>query len=290
MSDQSFDVVVIGAGPAGLSAAAEIAEAGLSCVTIDRMGPGGQLMNLGVLQGMPDLEPGAMGPDLLASLAERAMTAGADIAIDDVASVDWTGGFVIQALDGRYRAKAVVVATGLTPGTTGLEGETRFEGAGLSHCAHCDAPMYAGQSVVVAGRDAWAIEEVIELAGYASDVVLVADGPLEAPPGRLAALRSLPNAAVVEGRIITLNGSPSLESIVVAGPDGERVAPARGLFLQTGRVPALGLLAPGASRPEGLFLAGDVRDGVGHSLGEAIADGARAGHYASDWVRTRQGT
>lgn len=293
MSTQTFDVVVIGAGPAGLEAAAVVAEAGLRCVAIDRMGPGGQLMNLGTLHGVEGLEPGAMGPDLLAQLADRAMGAGADIAIDDVSRVVAEDGeFAAEALDSRYVAAAVIIATGLTAGTTGVADEARFEGLGLSHCAHCDAPLYAGKPVVVAGSDAWAVEEAIELAENGAQVTLVADGPLAGADTRVAAFGSLGNGISMEGRIVGLVGESALEAIVVEGPGGHQHIPANGLFLQTGRKPATGLLGDdlrASGTGHGLFLAGDVRDGATYTLAGAIADGAQAGHNAVAWVKARQG-
>lgn len=288
MSPRSFDVVIVGAGPAGLEAAATVAEAGLRCIAIDKMGPGGQLMNMGVVIGMPDVEAGTMGPDLLAQLAERAMSAGAEIAIDDVARVRSSGDFTVEGLDGVYRAKAVVVATGLSQGTTGLADETRFEGAGLSHCATCDAPMFSGKVVAVAGHDSWAVEEAIELAGHASQVALVADAPLRAANDRIELLRALGNVVVVDGRIMGLEGADALEGIVIEGAAGQRRVETRGLFLQVGRCPAKDFLDNNLANAGGLFLAGDVREGSDRTLTEAIADGARAGHNAIRWARASQ--
>lgn len=290
MSAQSFDVVVIGAGPAGLQAAAIVAKAGLRCVAIDRMGPGGQLMNLGALVGLEGLDEGVMGPDLLGQLADQAMSAGAEIAIDDVARVSsQDGGFAVDALDGRYAAKSVILATGLTPGTTGLAHEARFEGQGLSHCAHCDAPLYGGKPVAVAGSDAWAVEEAIELAAQGAQVTLVADGPVLAAEPRLAALCAFGNGITMEGRIVELIGETALEAIVIEGAGDRQRVPAQGLFLQTGRVPALGALGDTAADAAGLYLAGDVRDGSNWTIAGAIADGAAAGHNAVAWVKARQG-
>lgn len=289
MSAQAFDVVVIGAGPAGLEAAATVAAAGLSVVAIDRMGPGGQLMNLGSLHGVPDLAPDATGPDLLAGIVERAMSAGAEIAVDDVSAVLKGDGFVVEALEGPYAATAVIVATGLTPGTTGLSDESRFDGAGISHCAHCDAPLYAGQPVVVAGSDAWAVEEAVELADHASAVTLIAQGVLSASAERLAALRERGNVAVVEGQIISLNGQDALEEVVCSTAGGEQRVAARGLFLQTGRLPARDFLTADVAGSDGVFLAGDVREGAGRMIAEAIADGAKAGQNAIEWVRALKG-
>ncbi|MGE0768290.1 MAG: NAD(P)/FAD-dependent oxidoreductase [Hyphomicrobiaceae bacterium] len=289
MSEQSFDVIVIGAGPAGLEAAAVVASARLRVVAIDKMGPGGQLMNLGSLHGMPDLEPDITGPDLLGQIAERAMSAGAEIAIDDVSAVRSDDGIVVEALDGTYRASAAIIATGLTQGTTGLADETRFEGAGISHCAHCDAPLYAGRPVAVAGADAWAIEEAIELAEHAATVMLIAAETPIAAAERLDALKAQENIVVVEGTIVALEGATALEQVVVRGAGGEMRVPTSGLFLQTGRVPARDFLPADVAESGGVYFAGDVRGGAGRTIAEAIADGAEAGQNAVEWVRARKG-
>jgi thioredoxin reductase (NADPH) len=289
MSAQIFDVVVIGAGPAGLEAAATVASAGLRVVAVDKMGPGGQLMNLGALQGVPDLEPDATGPDLLAQIADRALSAGAEIAIDDVSAVRFEGGYVVEAFEGPYTAAAVIVASGLTPGTTGLADESRFDGTGISHCAHCDAPLYAEKPVAVAGSDAWAVEEAIELAEYASAVTLIAPAAPAGMEHRLATLKEHGNVKVVIGKIVALEGEGSLEGVVVKGSGGEVPVSANGLFLQVGRVPARGFLAEDVASSGGVFFAGDVRDGAARMITEAIADGAKAGQNAIEWVRARKG-
>jgi thioredoxin reductase (NADPH) len=289
MSAQSFDVVVIGAGPAGLEAAATVASAGLRVVAVDKMGPGGQLMNLGTLQGVPDLEPDATGPDLLAQIADRALSAGAEIAIDDVSAIRFGGGYVVEAFEGPYMATAVIVASGLTPGTTGLADEGRFDGTGISHCAHCDAPLYAGKPVAVAGSDAWAVEEAIELAEHASAVTLIASEPPAGMEIRLATLKEHANVKVMPGQIVALEGEGSLEGVVVNGPNGQVPVPANGLFLQVGRVPARAFMAQDVAGSGGVFFAGDVRDEAARTITEAIADGAKAGQNAIEWVRARKG-
>ena len=292
MSPRIFDCVVIGSGPAGLAAARAAAEDGLSTVTIDRMGPGGQLMNLGVLQGLPDLEPQTMGPDLIARLTEEAMEAGVELAIDDVQGVsrERAGGpWLVEALEESFEATSLIIASGLKPGTTGLEAEAAYDGQGLSHCASCDAPLYRGRPVVVAGDDAWAVEEAVELNQHASQVTFVSTGPLQAPPDRLALLTGNPNVSFLEGRITGLDGDGALAQVIITADDGRRhTVEAHGLFLMTGRVPARDFIGPGGEATDGLFWAGDVRQATGQSIAEAIADGAGAGHNAAAWVKDRQ--
>lgn len=247
-------------------------------------------MNLGALIGVEGLAHVATGPDLLAQLSDRTVDAGAELLIDDVSAIAHDGErFIVAALDGRFEAAAVIVATGLTPGTTGLEGETRFDGVGLSHCAHCDAALFAGQPVAVAGRDVWAVEEALELAGYAAKVTLIADGPIHAPTDRLEAVRSCGAIVVREGRIAALEGGDALEGLRIEGVGGSDRIAVRGLFPQTGRVPALGIVADHLADAEGLFIAGDAGVALEHTIAAAIADGARAGQNAVAWVKARAG-
>ncbi|MGE0699130.1 MAG: NAD(P)/FAD-dependent oxidoreductase [Hyphomicrobiaceae bacterium] len=279
MSPRSVDVIVIGAGPAGLTAAAVVAAAGLSCVAVDRMGPGGQLMNLGDLVGVDDMAPGVMGPDLVGTLTEKAMEAGAELAIDEVARVAKAGSsWVVEGSDEAWSARVVVVASGLTPGTTGLAGEARFEGQGLSHCAHCDAPLYSGREVVVVGRDRWAVAEAVELAAYAGRVTLVTGDGAALGSDEAASLGAFGNVETLAGTVTGLVGDGPLEAVDVTVGGRAMSVPASGLFLQCGRVPALAFV--GSDAAPGLILAGDVRDGAARTIAAAIADGERAGREA----------
>ncbi len=292
---REVDVAVIGAGPAGLSAARVVAEAGLTCLVIDRMGPGGELMNLGEVFDVSGYDAGATGPDLIAALADRAMSAGAELAIDDVAHVDGLGPFSVATSEGQVVATAVVIATGLEKGTTGAANEASFEGRGLSHCANCDGPLYAGRRVVVAGRDRWAAEEAIALAAMTEHVTLVSDGRLEAlPPDRQAAFDALSNVSRVDGRITALEGSDGIEAVMA----GTTRIPAAGLFVFTNRLPATtflhGLLSTaasghlavgegGATNVPGIYAAGDVASPA-NRIAQAIAAGEAAGQNAVRWV------
>lgn len=257
---RQWDVVVVGAGPAGLSAARAVAEAGLTCVCVDRMGCGGALMNHGALHDCPEAE-GMPGPDFGAALLEQAMGAGVELAIAEVTGL--APGWTVATDDEAHAAKAVIVATGLTAGTLGLDNEAEYEGRGLSHCAACDGPLYRGQPVAVVGADRWAVQEAVELAETASQVTLVTEG---------AAVAASDGVTVLPGRVAALEGAEGLEAIVV---DGERV-PARAIFVQAGRHPDVAVLGDSAGQP-GLFLAGDARSGNPRTISAAIADGRRAG-------------
>lgn len=283
-----WDVLVIGGGAAGLSAAATAASAGHSCVVIDRLGGGGELMNLGALHDCPDLPPGAAGPDLAAGLLEATAAAGAELAVGEVTALAGGSPWTVATDEASHTARVVILACGLALGRLGIAGEEAFEGRGLSHCAACDGPLYRGQPVVVAGSGRWAAQEATDLTAIASRVTLVTQG------GPVPSLRG---AAVVAGRAVGLEGEAGLEAALVqAEGGGTQRLPARAIFVQSGRRPALGF-APGAlalddaGRAEVdaslrcgipmLFAAGDVRAGAPALVREAMADGKRAGLAAA---------
>ena len=266
---REWDVVVVGAGVAGLAAAKAAAEAGASTCVVDRMGPGGLLMNFSDLHDVPG-NPGGM--DYASALLDEAMVAGAELAIAEVTALE--PGFAIATDDEAHTARAVVLAVGLGNGRLGLPGEDGFEGQGLSHCATCDGPLYAGASVVVAGHDRWAVQEAAELAATAAQVTLVTQGGTP----NTAALAGLANVAVRPGHVTALAGANGLETVEVDGT----ALPARAIFVQWGRVAPLGFVA--APTTPGLFLAGDCRDAAEQGVLAAVASGAAAGAAAAKFA------
>jgi thioredoxin reductase (NADPH) len=277
-----WDVVIIGGGAAGLSAAAAAGEAGLSCLVIDRMGGGGELMNLGALE---DVGEEITGPDLFARLLEAATNAGAEPGIAEVTGLVHDGvGWGVMTDEETYRAQAVILAVGLAPGTLGLPNEAAFEGMGLSHCAACDGPLFRGQNVVVAGAGRWAVAEAVELRDAGCAVTLVTQG---------GAAPSIEGVSVVAGRIVGLDGAGGLETLTVQ-PDGGGTPfrlTAQGVFVQTGRRPALSFAPEGLAQDAegrvvvdtamrtnlpGLFAIGDVSGGSDQTLAASMADGQKA--------------
>ena len=150
MDSPSFDVVVVGAGPAGLAAATEAARAGLKALCLDKLAPGGALINLAALH---DFEEGSDGPQIASQLTDDATVAGVELGFGEVVRLSGAGPWTVETADGeRHTGRAVVIATGLDKGRLGLPEEDEYEGRGLSHCASCDGPLYAGLPVIVAGR------------------------------------------------------------------------------------------------------------------------------------------
>src|SRR5580693_288253 len=181
MSTPSYDVIVIGAGPAGLVTATEVARTGLKTLCLDKLAPGGQLINLTELH---DFEEPWGGADMAARLTDEAAVAGVEMGFGDVSKISGGEPWTIETLEGEaHTASVLVVATGLNKGKLGLPNEADFEGRGVSHCASCDGPLFAGLPVVVAGAAGWAGMEARELAGVAGGVTVVDASPAETPEG-----------------------------------------------------------------------------------------------------------
>lgn len=289
----SFDVIVVGAGPAGLAAATTASRAGLKTLCLDKLAPGGALINLAELH---DFEGDAHGPQIASRLTDRATEAGVELGFGEVvhltANATGNGNWTVETADGeRHTSRAVVIATGLNKGTLGLAEESQYEGRGLSHCATCDGPLYAGRPVVVAGASGWAPEEAAELKAVAGDVTVVA------PEATLLAAAGADGIKQLSGRIVALEGNDDGLSSVVVETSGDcggarKTIPASAVFVYEGQSPAAEFVPETLARDatghivadEGgrtsavtAFAVGDVRAGARHYLADAIADGQRAG-------------
>lgn len=260
------DVVVVGAGIAGLTAARACAERGLAVVAHDALAPGGQLINLGTLADWPG--PPTSGPDLMGALLTDVVERGVEIAYGEVTGLR-TDPLTVDGAEGPVTARAVVVATGRTPGRLDVPGADGWEGRGLSHCATCDGPLHAGREVVVVGDDEWTAHEALELAGIAKRVTLVST----APAWSAALTRRLADAVEVRSAAITaLEGDGTLGAVRL--DDGE-VLEASGVFVYTHADPRRELL-DGLPGEAPVWAAGDVT-GAERYLLTAAADGLRAG-------------
>jgi thioredoxin reductase (NADPH) len=190
--------------------------------------------------------------------------------------------WAIETVEGEaHTARLLVVATGLNKGKLGLPNEGDFEGRGVSHCASCDGPLFAGLPVVVAGAAGWATQEARELAGVAGGVTVVDDSPAETPA----------DIERISGRIVGLEGTNGLESVVVESGGQRKSIPASAVFVYVNQSPAAEFLpdslardttghivvdAEGRTSVPTVYAVGDVRAGTRPYLNEAVADGERA--------------
>ncbi|OEF98826.1 thioredoxin-disulfide reductase [Vulcanibacillus modesticaldus] len=174
MSEEKiYDVAIIGAGPAGMTAAIYTARSNLSTVMIERGVPGGQMVNTGEIENYPGYED-VMGPDLANKMFEHAKKFGTEYAYGDVKEViDGKEYKIIDVGNKQYKAKAVIVATGAKPRLLGVPGEKELSGRGVSYCAVCDGAFFKDRELIVVGGGDSAVEEAIYLTKFASKVTII---------------------------------------------------------------------------------------------------------------------
>ena len=170
----SYDVIIIGAGPAGYTAGIYCSRARHDTLLISGLLPGGQLMNTTDVENYPGFDEGIMGPDLMLTMRKQAERMNTTIMDDVVVNVDFRETpFKVLTGSEEYEAKAVIVCTGATPRKIGIEGEQTFSGKGVSYCATCDGAFFRNQDIAVIGGGDSCMEEATFLTKFASKVHII---------------------------------------------------------------------------------------------------------------------
>lgn len=170
---KSYDVIVIGAGPGGMTGALYASRANLSVLMLDRGIYGGQMNNTAAIENYPGFKS-VLGPDLAKDMYEGSTQFGAEYAYGSVTAIEDHGDHkIVKTDDGDYETKAVIVATGSEYKKLGVPGEDKFGGRGVSYCAVCDGAFFKNREVVVIGGGDSAVEEGLYLAGLASKVTII---------------------------------------------------------------------------------------------------------------------
>jgi thioredoxin reductase (NADPH) len=305
------ELIVIGGGPAGYTAALYAARGNLNPLVIEGFAFGGQLMITSDVENYPGFRDGIMGPELMATMRAQAERFGAEMLSDDVTRVDFSERpFRVYVGDDEYRAKAVIVATGATARQLGLESEVAHQGRGVSYCAVCDAAFFKGQDVVVVGGGDSAMEEATFLAKFANHVTLVhRRDEFRASAIMIDYAKSKDNLDFVTNAVVTevLGEEGKMTGVrlrdTVTGE--ERELAAGGLFVAIGHDPTTGLfqdvldmdsegylLTRGGSTEtniEGVFAAGDVVDHVYRQAVTAAGMGCMAALDAERWLSRAHG-
>ncbi len=306
MRQVDSDIIILGAGPAGLAAATYAARARMKVVVIDESVPGGQAGSTFHIENYPGTPGTVKGKELVLNMRQQAESFGSQIHdLKEVFSVDLTGPVKkVQTEDTLYTARAVVIASGSQPRSLPAENAMDMKGRGVHYCATCDGAMYQDRNIVVVGGGTSAIEEAIYLTRFASQVTIVHRSQnFRATEAELAAAWAHPKIRIVTDSVVkSVNGQGhSLASVtlehVQTGVQSELATD--GAFVYIGSEPATGhfesqiqlddnkyVVASEDTKTnlDGVFVAGDIRTKAIRQVVTATADGAVAGIMAERYV------
>lgn len=307
MNDQFRDVIIIGSGPAGYTAAIYTARAGLKPLVLEgSLDAGGALMTTTEVENFPGFPEGIQGPDLMDNMRQQAERFGTEFITDDATSVDLSGEVkTVQDATGTvHRARAVILATGSGYRHLGIPAEETYSGKGLSWCATCDGFFFRGKEVAVVGGGDAALEEATFLTRFASKVTLI--HRRDALRGsEIMARRATDNPAIEfswNSTVVDMHGDGKLESVTLKDTkDGStRELPVAGLFEAIGSVPWSTLFADQVTTDEagyvlveeastrtsvpGVFACGDLVDHVYRQAISAAGTGCRAALDAESYL------
>ena len=297
-------VLIIGSGPAGLTAAIYAARADLEPLVIAGFVPGGQLMITSEVENFPGFPEGIDGPSLMANMRAQAERFGSRLVDVDVESVDFSGRpFKVVAGGTQYTADSIVVATGASAIWLGLENEERLRGRGVSACATCDGFFFRDRKIAVVGGGDSALEEALFLTKFASEVVLIHRRD-EFRGSRIMQNRAKTHPKISiewNSQVTDVLGQEKIEALELTDTQSgeKRTMPIEGLFIAIGHKPNtdvfksyldiddkgyLEVTDHTHSNIEGVFVAGDVHDHRYRQAITAAGDGCRAAIDAERWL------
>jgi thioredoxin reductase (NADPH) len=304
------DLIIIGGGPAGYTAALYAARANLEPLVLEGFQWGGQLMITSDVENYPGYAEGVLGPEMMKDFRRQAERFGAEFVSDDVTRVDFSERpFRVWVGDEEYRSEAVIVATGANARQLGLESEVALQGRGVSYCAVCDAAFFRERNVVVVGGGDSAMEEATFLTKFATKVTVVhrrdefrASQIMEDRAQANDKIEFITNAVVEE-----VIGEAGVTAVKIRDVNTGEITelPADGLFVAIGHDPNTKLFVdwldldaggyiitkPGSTETniEGVFAVGDVVDHVYRQAVTAAGMGCMGALDAERWLAAREG-
>lgn len=303
---KSYDVIIIGGGPGGYTAALYCARGGMSTLVLEKLSPGGQMATTGRVDNYPGFEEGIDGFELGEKMKLSAERFGVMTELDEVTEVDITSQpKILRTTSGEFEAKTVIIATGAVPRELGIPGERELRNRGVAYCATCDGMMYKGKPVAVVGGGNSAAAEALFLSKICPEVYLVhRRDRLRASNSYVKLLENAKNITFVWDSVI----SEILHEKKVTGAKIKNVKTGdvseiacNGLFISIGRIPNTDLLKGVIDMDEqgyiladettmtnvpGVFAVGDVRRKPLRQIVTAVSDGAVASKYAEEYLQT----
>lgn len=300
------DIIIVGAGTAGLSAAIYGLRAGKSVLVLEQASYGGQIINTPEIENYPAIQK-ISGFEFATNLYNQAKNLGAEFAFEKVEGIEDKGQFKeVKTKDKSYEGKTVILATGAKNRSLGVEKEEELVGKGISYCATCDGMFYRGKVVAVNGGGNTAVEDATFLSDYVEKVYVIhRRDEFRADKAEVDRLVAKPNVELVLNSTVKKleSDASGLTGVVVANKDGEeRTLKVDGLFVAIGQAPdnqafselveldGKGYISAGEStltKTPGIFTAGDCRTKAIRQLATAASDGAVAGLAAVSYINEK---
>lgn len=303
-----YDLIIIGGGPAGLTAGLYGARAGMKTLLLEKAMPGGQAALTEKIENYPGYPDGIGGPELMMSFMEQAMRFGMEFKTEEVTQVDFSGEEkVIEAGGNKYIAKAVILASGARARLLEVSGEQKFHSRGVSYCATCDGAFFPDKKVFVVGGGDSALEEAMFLTKYAREVVVVhrRDQFRAANVVQERAKKNDKIRFILDTVIEEIKGGAKVEQLVLKNvKNGEATTEdADGVFVFVGTIPNTSFLKDKVTLTEqgyivtrellgtsarGVYAAGDVREKFLRQVSTAVGDGAEAAMAAERYLAEQE--
>ena len=302
--EKIYDMIIVGGGPGGYTAALYAARAGLDVMLIERLSAGGQMNLTGQIDNYPGFPEGIDGFQLSYNMQQQAERFGAKTKYAEVLELKLEGNIKsVRTNEGNYQAKTVVISTGANPRQLGIARENEMIGRGVGYCAHCDGGFYRGKTVAVVGGGNSAVAEALYLSRIAKEVILIhRRDSLRATQIYHKSLMEAPNIRFVwDSEVEELLGEDILSGVRVRNlKNGEvQTLEVQGIFVSIGRKPATdlvkdqltldhaGYIMAGENTKTnlpGVYAVGDVRTKELRQIVTAVADGAMAAHEAEQYL------
>jgi thioredoxin reductase (NADPH) len=303
--ETGYDVIIIGGGPAGLTAGIYASRSRLKTLLIERFMPGGQVALTDFIENYPGFPDGINGIDLMQKMEAQSERFGLQVENGDVAQIrlasdNWK---FVSTGDVEYQTKTVIIATGAEPKKLGIPGENEFRGKGISYCATCDGPFFKEKDIAVIGGGDSALEEGLYLTRFAKSVRIIHRRD------RLRATKLIQERAFVEPKIkfildsipTEIIGSSALEAIRIKNVKSNEsmLIPISGLFIYVGLIPKTDMVKNlitldnfgyiiadmnMTTSVPGIYAAGDVRKTSLRQIATAVGDGALAAYSAEKYI------
>jgi thioredoxin reductase (NADPH) len=303
---EKYDIIIVGGGPAGLTAAIYASRMNMKTLVLESNMPGGRVVEAPLIENFPGFPGGISGIDLIERMIKQAEGFGAEIKFpEEVLNMNLQGAIKsVTTRHGEYYGFSIIIATGTQRKKLTVPGEVELLGRGVSYCAICDAPFFKNRDVAVVGLNDEALEDALYISNFAREVIIITQnesGRADVEEDLLKRCWEKGNIKFKESKIKSINGDFYVKSITLINPNGEEEnIPVDGIFIVLGNVPVTNIVKKAgvtiddrgcikvdrsqSTNIEGVFAAGDCTCG-GMQVATAAGEGAMAALQAYRYIR-----